>query len=139
MYKQFIILSVAFMQPIKLLAQSERPYFKDIKKGTFYFHSLKANNKYIITRDSSVQQEINLKTGDTSFWKVNWINDYLYNLKFIRSTQSMSIAQKMFFHSHIAVIKILEIKRNYYVFKSSIDSIPVRNTLPDTLWFMLKE
>lgn len=88
----------------------------------------------MIIRDGSIQREVNTKTLDTSFWKVDWVNDCVLNLKFIRSSQPMSNAQKSFFSSHITTVQVLGITKDYYIFKGGLDSISRINNTTDTLW-----
>ncbi|MDP4252277.1 MAG: hypothetical protein Q8918_19435 [Bacteroidota bacterium] len=122
-----------FLSPIILSAQSKALDCSSVREGTFYFYPLKSKGKFVIIRDGSIQKEINPKTSDTSFWKVDWINDCMLNLKFIRSSQPMSSAHKSFFSSHITVIKVLRVAKDYYVFNGGLDSIS-RNSAVDTLW-----
>ena len=133
MSNKFINFLITFLSPIILSAQSKALDCSSVREGTFYFYPLKSQEQFVIIRDGSIQKEINSKTSDTSFWKVDWINDCVLNLKFIRSNQSMSNAQKFFFSSHITVIKVLGITKDYYVFNGGLDSIS-RNSAVDTLW-----
>ena len=134
MNKIFIIFLIPFLLPDLLSAQSKKNDCEAVKQGTFYFYPPKSQERYLIARNSSVQTEINTKTSDTSFWKVNWVGDCVLHLKFIRSSQLMSNTQKSFLNSRTTVIKVLEVTKDYYVFKGGVDSITAKNTSTDTLW-----
>ena len=122
-----------FLSPIILSAQSKALNCGSIREGTFYFYPLNPQGKFKVIRDGFIQKEINSKTSDTSFWKIDWTNDCVLSLKFIRSSQQMSNAQKLFFGSHITVIKVIGIRKEYYLFSGGLDSIS-RNSAVDTLW-----
>jgi len=135
MKKLLIIFLISFLFPIILLGQSTTSSCKKIRNGTFYFHPQNAQKKLIVVRHGSIQKEINPQKTDTSFWKVTWQNDCSYSLKFIRKSRPLSDEEKFFYTSHISVVKILTIKKDYYVFKGGLDSITNKSALTDTLWF----
>jgi hypothetical protein len=135
MSERILIFLIALLSPMVLLAQSSKVVdCGKIREGTFYFYPLKSEEKFTIIRKGSVQMEINAKTSDTSFWKTNWINDCVLNLKFIRSTKPMSDAQKSFLNAHVTVVQVLEVEKGYYAFKGGLDSIGAMNSSTDTLW-----
>jgi hypothetical protein len=130
-------LIILYLSPNLLLAQSKTLNCDYIKKGTFYFYPSKSQEKFVIMRDGSIQMEINLRTSDTSFWKVNWKDYCILNLKFDHSSQTMSNAQKSFFNSHVTVVNVLGVEKDYYIFNAGLDSIN-RNITVDTLWMKEK-
>lgn len=131
--KSGILLNCLFLFSFTVFAQSKENC-KKIKTGTFYFYPAESKQQYMIVRDRFLQKEINLKTNDTSFWKVNWQNDCTFSLKFIKITLPLSEFENSFFHSHNTVIKILAIYQDFYVFKQGLDSLNSKS-VTDTLWF----
>jgi len=123
MKKILINILIGFLFPIILLGQSKTFSCEKIKNGTFYFHPQNPQKKLIVVRQGSVQKEINTQKSDTSFWKVTWQNACVYTLEFIRKSRPLSDEEKSFYTSHISVVKILSIKKDYYVFKGGLDSI----------------
>lgn len=123
-----------FLLPLIILGQSKTVACSTIKTGAFYFYPEKGQKAFAIIRDDSMQKEINIKAGDTTFWKVNWQSDCMFNLKFIRKSQAISDVEKSFYKSHTTVFKILEVTKDYYVFKAGLDSINNAKMLTDTLW-----
>ena len=132
-----ILLNFSFLFPSILLSQVKSFDCKQVKTGTFYFYPHESKQQYIIIRDGSFQKEINLTSNDTSLWKLNWQNDCVCNLKFIKITRPLSQFEKYFFNSHTSVIKILSVKNDYYIFKQGLDSLN-SNAVTDTLWFKPK-
>lgn len=120
MSKRFIDFLIAFLSPVILLAQSKDFNRQKIKVGTFYFYPLKSEDRFKIIRKGLIQMEINTKTSDTSFWKINWINDCVFNLRFVRSTKSIPEAQKSFLNSHFTIVQVLGVTKDYYVFKGGL-------------------
>jgi len=109
-----------------------------VKNGTFYFYPVSSKREFIIVRRNLVQEEINLKTNDTTFWKVNWENNCVFVLTFIRKTQPISDIEKSFYNSHITVFKVLKVTEDYYAFKGGLDSVHNARALTDTPWFKAK-
>jgi hypothetical protein len=136
--KKLAIFLISFLFSIISLAQSKSLDCSNIKNGTFYFYPTNSQQKFLIIRDRSVQKEINMITYDTSFWKVTWQNNCVFNLKFIRKSQPITTEEKSFFNSHISIVKILIVKKDYYVFKGGFDSINSAIALTDTLWYKAK-
>lgn len=130
---------IALALPVPLFGQSVKSDdCNTIKYGTFYFYPANSQNRFIVIRKQSFQEEINLKTSDTSFWKVNWTNACEFNLKFIRTNRVVSTAESDFYNAHVTVIKISKITEDYYVFKGGLDSLGTANAVTDTVWYKLR-
>lgn len=138
MNKRYINFLFTFLFPIISLGQSKTLDCSSIRNGTFYFCPLNPQKKFTIIRENSIQKEIDIKTFDTSFWRVSWQSDCVFNLKFIRRSRLISEKEKIFLNSHSTTIKILNITRSYYVFKADVDLGTTVSTLTDTLWFKPK-
>lgn len=136
MNKEFIAFLIAFTLPLCMFGQSSTSNdCNKLKCGTFYFYPVNAQNGFVVIRKNSIQEEINLATSDTSFWEVNWKNTCEFNLKFIRKSQPMSDDERAFYSSHISVVKVLKVTKEYYVFNAGLDYLNGANALTDTLWF----
>jgi len=106
-----------------------------IKKGTFYFYPPDSSEPFQIIRKDSVQEEINMKTKDTSFWKINWSDDCFASLHLIRTTKKMEDDEKAFLFGHTTVMHVLSISNKYYIFKGGLDYLNSPFTIVDTVWF----
>jgi hypothetical protein len=84
------------------------------------------------------QKEINPKMDDTSYWKINMDGDCTFRLKFIRISNKKSDEEMRFLMSHTTIIKILDVTDNYYTFSGTLDSLPIKMALTDTIWRKLK-
>jgi hypothetical protein len=137
MGKSWVIYIILFSLPIMLLGQPRVSDCAKIKTGTFYFYPHKSDKGYVIIRDNMLQEEVNMKSSDTSFWKIRWLSGCEFDLEFLRRTQPMLDSEKRFYNQHITVVKIVNIADSYYTFKAGLDSITNNNNnnLVDTIWF----
>jgi hypothetical protein len=128
-------LLVTFLTPLIAIAQ---PAFVDdchqVKYGTFYFYPSDNPKGFKVIRKKENQTEIDLSTSDTAIWKVNWENDCMFDLRFIRKSRPMSLFESKFYNSHITVVEVLRVDKNYYLFKGGLDSISNPNASKDTMW-----
>jgi hypothetical protein len=138
MNKIFLVYLIAFA-PLYIFGQSEKSNdCNKVKYGTFYFYPANAQTGFVVIRRNSLQEEINLKTRDTSFWKIQWTSSCGFNLKFIRKSLAISVEEKVFYNSHLSVVEISKITKDYYVFKGGLDSLSGKGSMTDTLWFKAK-
>lgn len=135
MSKEFVNFLITFLFPLFMLGQARPASCSRIKNGTFYFYQANTQNEFIIVREGCIQKEINYKTNDTSFWKVNWQSNCILNLKFIRKSQPITNEEKIFLNSHSTIVKVLNVGKYYYTFKGGLDSVSNTRALTDTLWF----
>ncbi len=104
------------------------------KTGRFVLR-LKSNNKifaFTLLRHNSVQTEINELTGDTTKYKIIWIDDCNYELKFLKTTENLPDSSLRLKKSMTITTSILETKDNYYLFQSKSDKS--NYTFEDTIW-----
>lgn len=136
MNKEFVSFLIALTFPLFMFGQSATVNnCNKVKYGTFYFYPENVQNGFIIIRKKNIQKEINLKTSDTTFWGVKWKNTCEFNLKFIRKSRLISNEEKAFYNSHVSVVNILKVTKEYYVFNAGLDSLTNKSALIDTLWF----
>jgi hypothetical protein len=129
----FYLAAVLF--PVVLFAQKETVDCSKIQKGSFYYYPSNTNKKFVITRTASIQKEIDMDSGDSSFYSINWRGDCLFNAKFISRSKPLSNEDLTFRKSHMIVSEVTAITDNYYVFRAGLDSISIGDPLIDTVWF----
>ena len=106
-----------------------------VKYGTFYFYPENVPDGFKIIRENKVQIEINLNTKDTTFWEISWKDACEFRLKFIRKSRLISVDEKIFYNSHVSVVKLLKVAERYYIFRGALDSLNNKSAIIDTLWF----
>jgi len=109
-----------------------------VRNGIFYFYAKNTNEKFKLIRSDTLQQEINLSKGDTSFWKINWLDNCAFSIKFLNTTKVMPQDEKVFRNSHIIVSRILKVSSEYYTYVAGLDSLNSKYTSTDTVWISLK-
>lgn len=123
-----------FPLPLILGCQDKNQNCRIAKKGTFYFYPSKTNRQYRIIRTDSSQTEINLATGDSSFWIIKWKNECTFTLSFGRNTRVMSDEERNFYNSHFLKSKKLTVAPSYYIFKATTDPRDGFKPMADTVW-----
>jgi hypothetical protein len=136
-----IILTKAFV--LLFLAISAASYgqvpvsCQDLKNGIFYYYQKNSPDHFLIYRMAETQKEINLTTGDTTVWKIDWQNDCNYSLKFQSSSTKRPPETVKLLKEHTLVYAVLKLAEDYYTFKGSVDNIANQQIIADTIW--LKE
>ncbi len=108
------------------------------KKGRFHFYPKDSKIHYVVIREDSLQSEINLKTGDTSFWKIKWLSDCEFNCSYISGIKSSSKAEQDFFNKSILRISIVDGSKDYYVYDALFQSGSFTKQFNDTMWLREK-
>ena len=132
---QMIKYLLACLFPLILAGQSKGPDCRKVKTGTFYFYPANSQEAYTIIRNGAVQKEINMHQSDTAFFRISWLSDCSFTLKFIKKSRNLSDEEKSVYNAHNLVIEILEVTKQYYTMKAALDSLSSRMTFTDTLWF----
>jgi hypothetical protein len=137
MKTQFIF-CITILLPFLVLGQLKSTHCEKVKTGNFYFYPPKSQKGFLIIRDNTTQKEINLQTGDTSFWRINWQSPCAFTLSFLKKSQPVSNEELSFYNSHKTVVEILAVTKDGYVFKGGLDNMATSN-VTDTLWFKKRE
>ncbi len=109
-----------------------------VRNGHFYFYGKATGISYQIIRKDSLQMEINSKSKDTSFWKIDWIDDCSYKAKYLHGGGDDLTEMKDFLLQHNTCIRINQVGSEFYVFKVSLDSFNSRQFAIDTAWMKTK-
>lgn len=135
--KMFVIVFFFFAG---LFIYGKRPNLpcKSVKKGSFYFYGKTTGVHYKIIRNDSLQMEVNRTSNDTSFWKIDWIDDCSYKLKYLYGGGSTVAGIKDFLAKHTTFIQIREVQPRFYVFKVALDSLNSAEFDVDTAWMKAK-
>jgi hypothetical protein len=121
-----------------LLGHSQSDPCSKIRKGTFYFYPANSQQQYVIIRDDSTQQQINLKKKDTTFWKISWQKNCVFYLSFLRSSRPVTEKEKRFYRAHKVYNKVKQVADDHYTFTVSLDSPGSKTTMEDSIWFKPK-
>ena len=111
---------------------------KDLKTGRFYYYPQTASDRLVYSREGELQKEINLTTGDTSLWEIEWLNDCTYTLQYMGGNKSEG-AYYALYKKHKAIIQIISVTNEYFIYKGYRDKISDIVTSTDTLWLKEKK
>jgi len=107
----------------------------DIKSGTFYSYPKNTNERWKIIRDGSMEKDINLATGDTSVWQINWPNECHFKMKYL-SGGKLKKEEAQLFKSHVLLLSVEANNANYYLANYYLDKKGRSPFLIDTFWKM---
>lgn len=133
---KFLLLLLSLFYAITSSAQIQT--CTELKDGIFYSYPKNSDKQYEIKRNGDYQEEIDLATGDTSKWKVAWINDCTYSLIYLSGSTTLKDDMKAFMKSHKLVTVIENISGDFYTYKLYIDKAVGKFILSDTIWAQKK-
>lgn len=110
----------------------------DLKNGVFHSYPKNTSDHYLSKRDDEFQYETNIVTGDTTTWKINWLNDCTYSLKYISGNNKMTDEVSKLVKKHKFVYEISNLTPDYYIFKGYIDKTSNIAFQTDTMWLTEK-
>lgn len=111
---------------------------QNFKTGVFYIYPKNDTGRFVITRTGDVQKEVDLVTGDSTIWKIKWMDDCVYQLKFISTSGKLSAEQRELQTKHDLVISITGSGKDYYTFQGSFDKVKNPVIMYDTMWLSEK-
>lgn len=127
---------VAFILCLQLFSCKQKQFgCADVKNGTFHVYPGEGKEHYMVNRQDTLQTEMNLNAGTTSYWKITWTSDCSYLSQYLSGGNIGSKAQEDFYKSTAAKFSILQVTKDYYLFTGTITSPNGKQyTYTDTTW-----
>lgn len=135
--KIFNALLFLILTPILFSSKAIYPPCKSIKNGTFHFYQNNGQYHSVIIRKDSLQTEVNLSTGDSTFWKIVWISDCKFTSSYISGSKIKTPEELDFYKKSTLTFNIIKISEKYYTWDALFSSNGKSRTFSDTMW--LKE
>ncbi len=89
----------------------------------------------VIIRKDSLQSEINMRTGDTSYWRINWITDCQFSSHYLSGIKFASKGDEYFYKtSTLVTITIGTITKDYFLYDALFENEYSRKKYSDTCW-----
>ncbi|MEI9934262.1 MAG: hypothetical protein WDM71_05295 [Ferruginibacter sp.] len=104
----------------------------DFKEGIFYAYQKNSSSQYSIERQGNTEKETDLKTQDSSLWKISWKSDCSYTLEYISG--KITDDQAKFLKKHKLAFLIQTVEKDYYIYSAYVDKISGVLLGYDTLW-----
>lgn len=117
---------------------SSPPECKVVRNGTFYYYQNKGLNHSKIIRKDSSQIEINVTTGDSTFWKIEWISDCSFTCTFISGPHMKSREEVAFYKLSNLKFNITHVSKDYYTYDALLTNRNYSKTTSDTIWLHQK-
>lgn len=108
---------------------SQQKSCKEFKTGSFSIHSEITGTNFLIKRNDSTQIQTETETGNTSEWKIEWINDCEYNIYLIKDNYGL-LKGGQFQTPPSINYKIIESTDRYYIFQGVFNKVE----MSDTIW-----
>lgn len=105
-----------------------------LKNGDFVYHfrGLNYQTDFLISRNDSIQTEVDKQSGKTSKLSIRWTSECDYELKLIETTFDFPDSIQRLRKTVPTKTKIISQTTNYYIFKTDRDNDDF--ILTDTLW-----
>ncbi len=117
---------------ISCLNSSER--CSKLKEGTFYYYSPGHENDMVIIRKDSLQSEINIRTGDTSNWRIKWITDCQFSSHYLSGIKFATKSDEYFYRTSTITFTIGTITKDYFLYDALFENEYSRKKYSDTCW-----
>ncbi|MEP7237866.1 MAG: hypothetical protein ABI685_08380 [Ferruginibacter sp.] len=131
-----IIMLLFCIVPQLLNAQNKSITCADLRTGFYHSYPASTNEHYLYIRDSLYQTEIETVKGDTTLWKITWLNDCSYTLKFVSGKMNKDMVE--FLKNHVVLIMVNKITDSYFTFSFYFDKVSDNMILADTMWLTEK-
>ena len=124
---------------LNLFAQPASKDCQGLHNGKFYYYPVGKHDLYIITRNDTLQMEVEFASHDTSWWKASWPEPCTLSVNLIDDTKVMPLQQKEFMRKYATMIHITQLKQAYYIFDASfINGGKEFGKMTDTMWLQPK-
>lgn len=114
------------------------PDCSQLKKGVFHSYT-KQGTHIIINRIDSIQQDINTKTNDTTYWKINWLSPCHFAATYLTGSGPKTAEEKNFYQSTTLFYDVKEIADNYYIGTTTVKAPNGTSSSTDTTWLVEKK
>jgi|GEM_PF-5201360 hypothetical protein len=111
----------------------------DWKNGVFHVYlKHEGGAHYVIYRDGDKETEINLNKGDSTVWKVQWLDDCTYSVHYLSGNTPITRHTSEYLQRHNLVYKIKKATPNYYTYSEFWDNARGLSLESDTVWLSEK-
>lgn len=113
------------------------PDCTQLKKGRFHSYT-KQGIHIIINRIDGIQQDINTKTNDTTYWKIDWLGNCRFAATYLTGSGPKTVEEKKFYQSTVLFYDVKEIADNYYIGTTTVKAPNGTSSSTDTTWLVEK-
>jgi hypothetical protein len=114
------------------------PECSSVKNGRFHFYQNSGQYHSIIIRKDSLQTEVNLSTGDSTFWRILWVSDCQFTCSYISGSKMKSQEELDFYKKSTLTFNILKTTKKYYTYDALFKTDNNSRSFSDTMWLIAK-
>ena len=104
------------------------------------FHSYTKKGDHIqITRIDGIQQDVNMRTKDTTYWKIDWLGNCRFAAAYLSGAGPKTETEKRLYENTILYFDIKEIADDYYVGTTTVKAPNGNSVFTDTTWLIQKK
>ncbi len=104
------------------------------------FHSYTKKGDHIqITRIDGIQQDVNMSTKDTTYWKIDWLGNCRFAASYLSGAGPKNETEKRLYENTILYFDIKEIADDYYVGTTTVKAPNGNSVFTDTTWLIQKK
>jgi hypothetical protein len=111
------------------------PDCTQLKKGRFHSYN-KQGTHIVINRIDGVQQDINTKTNDTTYWKIDWLANCRFAATYLTGSGPKTPEEKNFYQSAVLFYEVNVIADNYYIGTTTVKATNGTSVSTDTTWLV---
>lgn len=111
------------------------PDCTQLKKGIFHSYT-KQGTHIIINRIDGIQQDINTKTKDTTYWKIEWLGNCRFAATYLSGAGPTSVEEKTVYLNTTLFFEVKELADNYYVGTTTVKAPNGTSSFSDTTWLI---
>lgn len=115
-----------------------KPECTSVKNGRFHFYQNSGQYHSIVIRKDSLQTEVNLSTGDSTFWRILWVSDCQFTCSYISGSKMKSQEELDFYNRSTLTFNILETTKHYYTYDALFKTDNNSRSFSDTMWLVAK-
>lgn len=131
---KWVIFLTFILHPFVCYCQYHALKCADLRECVVYSRSQDNHQPYKIVIAGSTMKQVNLITGDSSVWKIKWVQECGFSIAYLSGNDSLSKGQRYFLQHHVIAMKIENIMPEYYLYTAYRDRVGHRPYARDTLW-----
>lgn len=106
--------------------------------ATYYLYPKNTNDSTFVVRTRELMVETDLKTKDTTAWKLKWKDACIFSVEFLSGSKKLKPEEQEFLKSHKLIFKTAERTADYFIYESYIDKVSGNPFLVDTAFYKRK-
>lgn len=136
--KAFIFYDLMVILLMASLFYAAAPDCNTLRVGQFHSYNKKGDHIQI-TRIDGIQQDVNMRTKDTTYWKIDWLGNCRFAAAYLSGAGPKTETEKRLYENTILYFDIKEIADDYYVGTTTVKAPNGNSVFTDTTWLIQKK